>query len=98
MKKQATTLKATPFSCNAPDAKTVHLAGTFNNWDPAVTPLKQKKDGVWTTTVKLSPGRHEYKFIIDGEWCCTPQGSGEEPDADCVPNEHGTMNRVIEIS
>jgi 1,4-alpha-glucan branching enzyme len=97
MKKQATTSKATPFSCKAPDANSVYLAGTFNNWDPVLTPLKKKKDGTWSTTVKLSPGHYEYKFVVDGNWCCSPGCNDHHSCPNCVINEHGTMNRVIEV-
>ena len=46
----------------------VHLAGSFNQWDTSATPM-ENDDGVWEVTVDLPPGRHQYKFVLDGgEW------------------------------
>ena len=89
----------TPFSCSAPEAGAVSLAGTFNDWDPTATPLTRRADGTWATTLDLSPGRYEYKFVVDGRWCCDP--GCEEPREGCpkcVPNPFGTMNRVVEVT
>lgn len=85
------------FSCKAPDAQKVFLAGTFNDWDDALIPLKKQEDGLWTTSLDLLPGRYEYKFIVDGEWCCTPYCDERSDCPTCVTNEHGTMNRVIVV-
>jgi 1,4-alpha-glucan branching enzyme len=49
------------FTFHAPEATEVFLAGGFNNWDTSSLPMKKDKDGVWKTTVKLLPGRYEYK-------------------------------------
>lgn len=65
------TTKAT-FTLNGfPNAKTVSVAGTFNSWSDQSTPLiKQGKS--WVATVEMEPGRHEYKFIVDGKWITDP--------------------------
>lgn len=48
-------------------AKTVVLAGSFNNW--SVSAFRMQSDGDrWYYDVQLPCGRHEYKFIIDGMW------------------------------
>lgn len=86
------------FACSAPHAGIVFLAGTFNGWDPTATPLTRRADGTWAVALDLPPGRYEYKFVVDGRWCCEP--GCEEPAAgcpDCVPNPFGTMNRVLEV-
>lgn len=91
-------LKPTVFSCHAANAKAVFLAGTFNNWDPGDTPMREISDGEWAAELGLSPGRYEYKFIVDGVWSCEP--GRDEPDstmADCVPNAFGSFNREIHI-
>lgn len=49
------------------NAQTVLLSGTFNNWSTSGEQMKQV-NGEWVVDVKLRPGRHEYKFIIDGKW------------------------------
>lgn len=90
---------AKEIGCSAPDAKKVFLAGTFNDWSESSTPMAKGKDGNWTTSLHLSPGHYEYKFVIDGKWCCRP-GCDDRAFAgchECVPNSFGTMNRVLEI-
>jgi enterochelin esterase-like enzyme len=59
------------FRYTAPeDAKTVHLAGTFNGWDPRANPMA-RVDGsrVFVCELTLAKGRYEYKFVVDGgDW------------------------------
>ena len=84
-------------SCRAPDAKEVFVAGTFNGWSPTATPLSLRMpEGDWRVVFAASPGHHEYKFVIDGQWCCEP-GDVDGPNAskDCCKNSFGTMNRVF---
>lgn len=86
-------------SCQAGSAKSVFLAGTFNDWDALRTPMMRDSNGEWYVDIPLPAGRHEYKFIIDGQWCCDPEKPDEYCETpDCVCNEHGTMNRVVEVS
>jgi 1,4-alpha-glucan branching enzyme len=47
---------------------TVTVAGTFNDWNPAANPMADVNgDGVWDVTLAIAPGRHLYKFVVDGE-------------------------------
>lgn len=90
--------RPTEFTCEAASAQSVLLVGDFNQWSIVAHPMKRSDDGTWIATVPLTPGRYEYKFVVDGQWCCEPG----ERDASCggpdrVPNSFGTMNRVIEI-
>lgn len=73
------------------------MAGTFNNWNVGAAPMKRSKSGEWTLCLRVKPGHHEFKFIVDGEWCCRPGCAGNHACQDCVYNEHGTMNRVLEV-
>lgn len=86
----------TLFRCRAPDARQVFVAGTFNNWDSNANPMEPSGDGTWSLRLDLPPGRHEYRYVIDGEWSCAP---GDD-DAACnnVPNAFGTMNLIIDVS
>lgn len=84
------------FRCRAPGAKEVFLAGSFNNWDPKATPMERAGDGSWRRRLNLPPGRHEFKFVVDGQWCCEPD-SDDESDPSRVPNLFGTTNHVIDI-
>lgn len=90
--------KTTEFGCHAPDAGVVFLAGSFNDWQMDATVLTKDYHGNWKTKLDLPPGRHEFKFVVDGEWCCEPgcQASSECPK--CVPNVFGTMNRFIDVA
>lgn len=56
--------------------KSVHLVGTFNNWDKNAQPMMVGEDGrTWTTSAKLNYGVQQYKFILDGEtWIVDPKG------------------------
>jgi 1,4-alpha-glucan branching enzyme len=70
----------------------VRLAGSFNGWDPEARRLTRKNgNGTYATTLLLPRGRHEYKFLVNGEWQCDPACPN------WVPNEHGTLNSVVEI-
>jgi hypothetical protein len=60
------------FRLLAGSASNVSLAGSFSGWQPAV-PLQPAGDGVWTVTLALTPGVHDYSFIVDGEqWVPDP--------------------------
>jgi 5'-AMP-activated protein kinase regulatory beta subunit len=86
------------FSCQAGDAKRVYLAGTFNDWNPEATAMEEAGDGVWKLRLKLKPGRYEYKFVVDGKWCCDPSRDDHDLSVpDCGPNSFGTLNRVIDV-
>ncbi len=48
-------------------AKTVVVAGEFNNWDVTAQLLKKQKDGSYKTTVELPVGgEYQYRYILDG--------------------------------
>ena len=90
---------ATPFSCHAPDAQAVFVAGTFNDWNPTATPMTRGTNGTWTAALPLAAGHHEFKFVVDGEWCCEPGcEKAYHGCPKCVPNPSGTMNRVVEVT
>ena len=84
-------LKKAPFSLMAPDAQNVQLAGDFNSWNPEVTPLKKSTKGVWKINLNLSPGRYEYRFLVDGTWHNDPQCSAR------VANPFGEENCLLII-
>ncbi len=54
------------------DAARVQLAGSFTNWEPRYE-LHQIAPGVWTITVPLPAGVHDYSFVVDGRrWIPDP--------------------------
>lgn len=92
-------LQSATFSCRAPDAKEVFVVGTFNDWTTDTNPLRRDRDGLWSATLSLAPQRHEFKFIIDGAWCCEDACEHQHSGCSkCVPNAFGTMNRTIDVT
>lgn len=83
-------MKRLKFEIKADPGSDVFVAGTFNGWNPKKHKLTLKR-GVYTTSVLLSKGRHEYKFIINDVWSVDP----ECPE--WVPNEYGSLNSVVTV-
>jgi len=80
------------FVLYAPGAKQVGLAGTFNQWNQAATPLvRAGSDGVWTVTLTLPAGQHQYGFVVDGRRWVT------DPAAPAVDDGFGRRNSVIAV-
>lgn len=80
------------FRFNAPAAMSVSLAGDFTHWQDGAIPMKKGKDGIWIATVELAPGKHNYRFIVDGDWC-------DDPDCTVrVPNPYGGQNMVRQVA
>lgn len=52
------------------DAKTVFLAGDFNNWLPNIPCLKNENG--WSTQYAIYPGNYQYKYYVDGKWKLDP--------------------------
>jgi pimeloyl-ACP methyl ester carboxylesterase len=76
---------------NHPRARSVALAGTFNNWNAQSTPLT-RRGADWSVSIKLPPGKYLYKFVIDGErWTVDPENSQTEGDSE------GHVNSVLSI-
>jgi 1,4-alpha-glucan branching enzyme len=84
------TVKVT-FTLLEPGAKQVFLCGEFNGWASDATPMKRQADGHWETTVALAPGRHEYKFVVDGIWKHDPLARVN------VWNQNGSLNSVAQV-
>lgn len=81
------------FELYAPSARRVALAGTFNRWDPTATPLARVgSDGMWTVTLALPSGQHQYGFIVDGRnWV-------PDPGAPTVDDGFGRRNSVVSVN
>jgi hypothetical protein len=75
------------------NARRVSIVGAFNGWQKNVTMLRPTgKSGVWSASIPLDAGRHEYAFIVtdaNGEhWIADPLS---EP----VHDEYGTESSAI---
>ncbi len=88
---KAITLKKQTFRYVNPDARQVLLAGDFTDWQNGAIPMKSGGNGLWTATVKMSPGAHHYLFIVDRAWC-------EDPECGLrTPNPYGGLNMVRQV-
>jgi hypothetical protein len=75
-----------------PSASSVELVGDFNEWTKGATNLKRSgAPGVWTVSVPLRAGRHEYAFIVNGtRWIADPLATKSSDD-------FGTESSVIRV-
>jgi hypothetical protein len=73
-------------------ASSVQLVGDFNEWTKGATKLAPSgAPGVWAVSVALTPGRHEYAFIVDGKrWVIDPLAVKSSDD-------FGTESSVIRV-
>jgi len=74
-----------------PDASIVALAGTFNNWNQSQF-IFGKEGDEWVCRIDLEPGKHSYKFIVDGNWLLDPANPNTEAD------DYGVTNSFIVIT
>lgn len=72
-------------------AKEVFLAGSFNEWHPAMFPMIESDDGTWVKKLRLPPGKYEYRFVVDGRWISDPNNPLS------TANPFGGLNSVIEV-
>ncbi|MGO8931931.1 MAG: glycogen-binding domain-containing protein [Limisphaerales bacterium] len=75
-----------------PAAKQVFVAGSFNNWQPEQAPLAPAGNGRWAGHLKVGPGRHEYLFVVDGQWLPDPNAK------ESVENPFGGRNSVLMVA
>jgi hypothetical protein len=69
-------------------ARSVMLAGSFNNWRPDDLAMIRTDSG-WIANVNLGKGKYWYKFIIDGNWTIDTDNQLRENDG------LGNMNSVV---
>lgn len=67
------------FRLLAPAAREVLLGGSFNEFGVVRHPLVRGEEGIWELTLPLPPGRHTYKFKVDGEWLLDPTNPEKTP-------------------
>jgi len=77
---------------HAPDARTVAVAGSWNDWQPQGVMMQSVGAGVFRVELDLERGRHEYMFVVDGEtWVTDETASIFREDG------FGNKNAVLEI-
>ncbi len=80
------------FCFKAPTAMSVQLVGDFTHWQREPISMQKATDGIWWANVELSPGTHQYRFLVDGEWRDDPECSLH------VPNPYGTQDAVRQVA
>lgn len=79
--------------CVAPEAESVCIAGTFNDWRPGATPMIDIGSDRWIKDLVLPPGIYEYCFVIDGyKWGPDPRSN------DTALNPFGGMSSVLIVT
>lgn len=65
------------------NARTVHLAGDFNNWNSSENQFFKNGDGLWHAEISnLSNGKYRYKFVIDSSiWVEDTSNGMKEEDS-----------------
>ena len=76
---------------DAPQARSVSVAGDFNGWRVEATPLRRGEGGTWSVRVPLAAGRrYQYMFVVDGEWV-------PDPAAPAADDGFGGRNAVLDL-
>lgn len=61
------------FSQPASIGQSVAIAGEFNGWSPAHTPMRLNAlSGQLEAIVEIKPGRSQYRLVVDGRWMPDP--------------------------
>ncbi len=84
--------KTQKFIYTTPGAVSVQLVGDFTNWQEHPIHLRKEPNGIWHTALRLPPGTHYYRFLVDGQW---------RDDPECplrVPNPFGGLDSVRQVN
>jgi C-terminal processing protease CtpA/Prc len=71
------------------NAKEVSVAGSFNDWSASSAKMK-RQGNEWIVETIAEPGKHMYKFVIDGQWIIDPANKETEM-------ENGYQNSVVVV-
>ena len=85
-------LTVVTFRSKAPKStRSLQLLGEFNDWRSDRHPMKRRKDGTWSVTVRLPKDEQfQFRYLIDGEqWLTDEQSDG------LALNELGDPNALI---
>jgi chromosome partitioning protein len=80
------------FSLLAPEAQSVYLAGSFNEWvlDESCR-MNKDASGRWSIRLPLARGTYQYQFVVDGRWKPDPENARGES------NGYGDINSLVEV-
>jgi hypothetical protein len=81
------------FSFKMPEARSVRVVGSFNDWHGQDCEMKQdQREGTWKVTLWLKSGRYEYAFLVDDrKVLLDPQAAFYQADG------FGNQNNVLFI-
>jgi 1,4-alpha-glucan branching enzyme len=79
------------FMLTDPDAQSVALAGSFNQWSTSSHPLvRERSSAVWSVVVVLPPGEHLFMYFVNGaRWVSPPRAE------DYADDGFGSRNGVV---
>ena len=80
------------FAFKNPNAVSVCVAGTFNEWRPRATPLIRGSGGHWGKFTALFAGTYEYCLVVDERWILDPNNQRS------VANPFGGRNSLLTVS
>jgi len=73
------------------DCSEIKIAGDFTDWDKgAIIMSKSGRSGEWTAALRVSPGEHQYRFIMDGNWYT-------DPSTEHIMSPFGAENSVLRV-
>lgn len=73
------------------EVQSLFVAGDFNGWSTSGDEMTDPDgDGLYTARISLEPGRHLYKFVLNGRWLPDPDNPERSTD--------GYDNSVLEIA
>jgi hypothetical protein len=90
-KRPQSEVRKVPFVTRIEGAESVAITGEFTGWSQAGVPLRRGAGNQWGADLDLRPGEHQYRLIVNGQWCDDPQARAR------VANPHGTLNCVLKV-
>lgn len=74
------------------ECREVKIAGDFTDWErDAVIMSKSGRSGEWMASVRVTPGQHQYRFIMDGNWYT-------DPSTEHIMTPFGSENSVLRVN
>ena len=78
------------FELRSDDAHEASVAGDFTQWEKDPIKMRRSGNGVWQASAVLAPGRHLYRFLVDGQW-------KDDPHAEHCRNAQGAFDNVVVV-
>lgn len=79
------------FKFKSQTAKSVYIAGDFNNWALDDSSRLVQRDGIWMKRIPLDHGTYRYKFVVDGTWIADPN------NPKTIKNPFGEIDSLVQI-